>query len=75
MRHNEPQCYYYSIRDLTASYWNTWQSGFHKATSQDEAKKELIEKYQIENPDRDLQLRHDGKWSSFIRINERLGWD
>lgn len=77
MRHKSPisQCFAYSIRDLNASYWNTWKSGFEKALTQNDAKKQLIEKYQIENPDRDLKLRHDGSWSNFININNRLGWD
>lgn len=60
-----PQCYEVSIRDLTASYRNTWKTSYIEALTLDEALEKVSEVYQIENPEENLKVTHASKWSTF----------
>lgn len=70
-----PRCYCYSVRNLDASYWNTWHGGNIKAMSQDEAVDLLCEQYNIQWSDREkhIKLFDGGTWSGFIRDMEKYG--
>lgn len=68
----EFQCWTYSVRDLSASYANTWRGGFTKAKSELEAIEKLCSEFQVSSEH--VRVDYAGTYSDFKKEMSKK-WD